>query len=289
MNKLIIKSLPRLIYRFFFIRWANYETNKFAKELEENFKPSGKTALFYPHLPSPKASVRNALVGLGYSIIADKNQVHDIAIAWHDATFKDFKNINPNALNAGCVDISKNYLDEVHQKVFGYSITLDPSKSQGKILEKSDINGAHFANIVETPVQPKEGFVYQKLLTNKVGAYYQDIRVVIVGKEMPVCYSVSRIEVKRFSAKKIKALLVSPDDFLSKDEQRQIFNLCEEMKVDFAAIDIIRHDEDQKIYAIDMNTTAFGPVHGLSLREKRIVNEKYKNSLQKLIIARTKA
>jgi len=280
MNLRAIAASPLLIYRLFFKKWANIQERKYLNFLKSSFQENGLKAGFYPELPSPKASLRNALVYTGFNIV--KTIDADIVIAWQDKTKKDYSQLE-KGINIRCTNIGKDFLDIEHHKVFGYGVEVNPKLFKGKILEKSNENGAHLAQIVEAPIEPKTGFVYQKLLDNRKGLFYIDIRPVIVGQEIPFCYLNYRLEGKRFSAKKIKAKLAETNSVLSADEQMNIIALCQKMGVDVAELDVIRHKSDGLIYVIDVNPTAFGPAHGLSFKNKILATKKYAESLIKLI------
>lgn len=277
-----VLACPLLAYRFAFKKWANIQEAKFQKWL--SFVDAGKKEItFLPELPNNRAALRNAFVYLGYSVTNSTNATSIAQVSWEDKTYKAAFTIEKKAINAHCIDISKSYLDKMHQIVFGYGLTVNPAQSVGKILEKSEINGTHNAIIVQAPCSVKENHVYQKLVNTRKGLFYEDIRPLVIGDKIPLCYLNYRLEGKRFSAKKIKAKLVKPNDVLSALEQQQIIVLCKKMGADIAELDVLRDREDKKIYVVDLNTTAYGPAHGLSFDNKKKAIELYANSLKSFL------
>ena len=276
-----ILATPLLIYRVFFKKWADFQEKKFQIQNDRS-KKNGLKVHFYPELPSKRASVRNALVYLGYEITKGWN-TKSVNFAWHDETIKVFDGSNGKVINFNCTNISKSFLDKVHSKVFGYGLSVDPNSAKGRILEKSELNGKHDAQIVNAPCNCKEGYVYQKLIDTRKGLFYEDIRPVVIGDEIPMVYLNYRLAGKRFSAKKIRACLAKTQDYLTQKEQSQILQLCTLMGVDLAELDVLRDNKDGKIYVVDVNPTAFGPAHGLSTKNKLRAIEIYGASLKKLL------
>jgi hypothetical protein len=275
-----ILAAPLLIYRVFFKKWANKQEKRFQLEISKK-RSTGKTAFFHPEQPNKRAALRNALIFMGYKI-GTGWKANAVNFAWHDETEKELNGAPIKAYNLKCTNISKSYLDKIHVEVFGYGLSLNPETLTGRILEKSELNGKHDAQIVKAPCKAKDGYVYQKIIDTRKGLFYEDIRPVVIGKQIPLVYLNYRLAGKRFSAKKIKAQLASTNDFLSKIEQDQILELCQKMGVDIAELDVLRHKSDGKIYVVDVNPTAYGPAHGLSFKQKIKAIEIYATSLKNL-------
>ena len=194
-------ALPLLFYRVLFKKWANRHEQKFLDFVDSRQKDKG-SVLFVPESPRRNAALRNALAYMGFDTTPAKGETPVIMVAWEDETYKQEVSTDVKAINGRCTDISKSFVDKIHRKVFGYGIEANPGSQGERILEKSDINGAHQARIVTTPVVTKEGFMYQKLIDTRKGLLYEDIRPVVVGDRIPFCYLNYRVEGKRFSAKK---------------------------------------------------------------------------------------
>jgi len=231
-------------------------------------------AFFYPDIPPKEAVVTAVLKSLGYDFHNDPEKEASISIAWENETYKKRiekgKDILKNAWNSNCIDIGKTYTDEIFEKVFGYSTRLYPKTHRGKILEKNELNGHHEARILKGPIKnPKEGYIYQMVINNNVRRYYfEDIRIAYIKGNIPFCYLTYRLKGKRFSTKKFNATLAKPSDVLSQIEIKKVDQFCREMKVDFAEIDTLRDRDDNKLYLIDVNPTAYGPATGLNYENK---------------------
>jgi hypothetical protein len=190
-----------------------------------------------------------------------------------------------SAWNLHCLDIGKTRTDEIFEQVFGYSTRVDPLTHKGKMLEKSEINAMHEATVVNGPIKErKDGYIYQLVLNNRVKGYlYEDVRVAFINGEIPFCYLNYRLKGKRFSTKKFEAKLVETDTVISETEKSLIYQYCSEMGVDYAEIDCIRNRDDDKLYIIDVNTTAFGFTNGLYYPEKLRGLAYYQKALIKVL------
>jgi hypothetical protein len=262
---------------------------KYVDELAARAKNESRSVLFYPEMPNYKSGLFLTLKSLGFNIHNNPDEKYDLKIAWEDKTFREIVAANQDffadAWNGKCLDISKSYVDEVHQKVFGYSTRLDPQTYVGEMLEKNELNGHHDANIVMGPIDsPKEGYIYQKLINNQVSKYlFEDIRPMYIRGEVPFCYLNYRLKGKRFSAKRYKAELAKPEDVLSKEEIDKIIEMCSLMHVDYAEIDTLRDRNSGKLYVIDINTTAFIYGSGQSLSDKYKVIDTYREMVGKFV------
>ncbi len=69
--------------------------------------------------------------------------------------------------NKGCYDVSKSRVHKIHEKALGYSVKIDPLSYGHPFLEKPERQCMHHLFKIHTePCEPKEGFVYERLLEN---------------------------------------------------------------------------------------------------------------------------
>ena len=54
----------------------------------------------------------------------------------------------------------------------------------------------------------------------------------------------------------------------SEDELAKISRFCHKMQLDFGGLDILRDNQDGRIYIVDVNKTDMGPPFALPLKEK---------------------
>ena len=230
---------------------------------------------FYPHVPHPYSVVYRVLHQLGITIKngIPKLQGQAICFWWKDDTFVEA----PDAqyfINARCLNISKEYVDIVHQKIFHYSLAVDPFKYTGRMVVKSNSNGEHDGFIVKGPVsQVNNGSVYQRVIDNRpkdqpITVF--DIRVVIFSGKPKLCYVKYRPIYSRFSNTNSVVHIVSIDDVLTKNELNQVENFCNEIGLDYGEIDIVRDAEDKKVYILDVNKTPLGPPNGLTPEDYKL-------------------
>ncbi len=266
------------------IKKHNQKFHQYITELEKK-NTSNKSILFFPELPNYNAALGIVFRSMVYKIHNNPKTHSNLAISWEDTTYKKVIDKLPeNTWNLKCTDISKTKVDEVFKSVFSYSTQLNPETHKGKILEKIELNGHHNAKIIEAPLKPKKGYIYQKIINNQEGKYlFEDIRPVVIKDNIPFCYLNYRLKGKRFSNKKYKALLVKTLDVLSEDEIEKIILFCKKLGVDYCEMDALRDRDNGKLYIIDVNTTAFGPANGLWFEDKVKALKMYQETIDRYI------
>ncbi|MBE0638732.1 MAG: hypothetical protein IH598_09435 [Bacteroidales bacterium] len=254
------KMLEDTMYRIYWL--INYFKN--GKQI--------KTALFYPQFPSKSTVLHKAFRYLNFNITNNPEKIHSVAIFWYDWTFSepDGKVLElaktKKVVNLHCNDISKSYVDEVFNKIFGYSSLVDCTNYTGLMVKKNEINAVHDGEIVQGPVAREQGFVYQKLINNVVGGkFVADMRVPVIGGKIPLVFvKYKTLETrfglfKRFHHRLKNAEVHPPDKLFSADEIEKIILFCNEFGLDYGEVDVLRDLDDGRIYLIDVNNTPTGP------------------------------
>jgi hypothetical protein len=224
-----------------------------------------RRVLIHPHYPSRKATIYRIARYLGYQVTNRPDAGAVLGVFYEYATFKkEFATLQSRAdkglrvLNISSRDISKLYVDKLHQEIFGYRTQIDPTQYHGKVVKKSDINALHDGQILDCPIpkeQVEEGFIYQILIDNvNEDGLFQDIRVAIVGDEMPIAYLKFRDPDKQFG-RKSRARLVQVQNVMTPEEIDLVRAYMKRASLDFAEIDILRDNKDGRIYIIDVNDT----------------------------------
>lgn len=224
----------------------------------------------YPEFPSKRTTLAKIAKHLGYRL-TNKPISADVTIFFHDATLKavpdDRLKSRDATVNLSLLDISKQRVEEVHRKVFGYGTFVDPLTHEANAVEKSDANAAHDGRYIRLPIKkPKPGCVYQRILDNRTDdGMAVDIRVPVMRDELPLAYQKFKQWDVRFTNEVDRSELY-PDcaALFSEQELVHIRRFCGEMKAEFCELDIIRDNTDGKIYIIDVNPTPYGPPAGLS-------------------------
>lgn len=222
-----------------------------------------ENVIVHPHYPSRKATIYRICRELGLQVTNRLNAQAILGVFYEYTTFKkEFGGLQGRvekglrALNIQSRDISKNYVDAIHQEVFGYSTRIDPTTYQGKCVRKSDTNALHDGVILDCPLEKSEdGFIYQILIDNKnESGLFEDMRIAIVGDELPIAYLKYRNDEQQFGHKS-KAELTTVSEVMSSDEIEKVKQFTKASKIDFAEIDILRDKKDGRIYIIDVNDT----------------------------------
>lgn len=235
--------------------------------LRESVRRSFRRVVFYPRLPAERAAIYKIVTLLGMQISDDVSRHADVYLRWEDTTFAHvdatLQRLGKHArvLNIGCTDISKCHVEEVFARTFGYGSVIDPTRHQGSAVEKTIWNAGHSGRIVQCPLtEPAPDAIYQVPINNLVdGDTILDLRVPIVGGVIPFVYLKRRPVAVRFSNANSAVDLAEPDAVFSDSELEDISRFAENMALDYGEIDVLRDQDDGRLYVVDVNNTPFGP------------------------------
>lgn len=244
--------------RYHYLKRKNYKVNK------RHFN-----VLFYPDYPKTGSTVARTLRAMNINITNNPKEGYDIVFFWLDKTEIESPErilaplgLKSKAFNQNCTDISKSTVDNIFEDIFGYSIKVNPTTFEGKCLEKCDENALGQMGEITCPISnPKEGYVYQKIIDNTVNEdYIADMRVIIFGDDIPFIIDKWIPRAKRYKQNGKTTLdykyhRKNTDDLLSKEEQANIIKMAKIMGLDCGEMDILRDKTDGKIYIIDVNKT----------------------------------
>jgi len=172
-------------------------------------------------------------------------------------------------INFFLVDTGKNFVGRTVQEHFGYTFTVNPKTFNGYCIAKHNGNGTKSCFFLKCPIDADEIFMdhsYQKIInfsskTNKDILY--ELRIPIFGNIIPFVFFKTRNRGLRFTSKN-KSMEICPVlEHLSVYECNQIISYCRKIGFECGEIDILRSDEDGKIYIIDINNTAWWPPNKL--------------------------
>lgn len=244
-------------------------------------KPVGKIC-FYPQQPAPWYTIWSVTQFFGLDFTQDPVEA-DFIFLFDDKTFTNAAQTLPDGvtgqiINARCANISKQNVATIFEQVFSYSLEVDPETHQGPAVRKSNTNAAHDGMVVQCPLdisQTEPGFVFQKLINNSEdGALVQDLRVVYVYGQIPVVYIKHRDMARRFANENSFVELHSAAELFSEMEIQKICRLADAIGLDFGGIDVLRDQEDGRIYIVDVNKTCMGPPIALPHRDKIVAVER---------------
>lgn len=252
--------------------WFERATKDVKSWWSDLFTPGHVQLLTYPDYPSRRTTIHKIARALParLSNIPSTRTTH--ALYFHDATFKQFAEIpglpeHVPTINGSCMDISKTRVDAVHQDVFGYNTFVDPLTHVGLAVEKSDENARHDGRIVSLPLtQPVDGAIYQVVIDNRAGEAFRDYRVVVMDGTVVLVYAKYKSEALRFTNEVHRSELLNLEVF-SSEERRLIGAFTAAMHADFCELDVLRDNASGRIFAIDVNTTPYGPPAHLSPSE----------------------
>ncbi len=253
--------------------WAVLKFNLYiaiSRAFKERSAPP-KTIAFHPQKSGPWYNSWLAARLLGLKTCADMAKA-DYVFAFDDSTHSEIDPAWPQAtINGKAADISKQHVGRVFKQVFGYDLTVDPLTYAGEMAQKSNFNGLHDGRVVRGPLAPsaiKQGYVYQKLIdTRAAGPQTEDLRAICIMGEIAVVFHKFKALEKRFGTDYAQVNVTEVQSCFSSQEQADILTFCEEMNIDFGALDILRDIHDGRIYIVDVNKTGM-PVLSLRLKDQ---------------------
>jgi hypothetical protein len=227
------------------------------------------SALFTPERPLMGYAVWRMCRELGLRIASEPADDCRVALNWEDATVNAAL---PPALptgirflNARCIDIRKSTVEAASIAAFGYGLGLDPRTHVGPFVRKSEENALHDGAVLHGPLAPESGHVDQRLLDNVVEGLAEDLRISIVGRQIPVVIRRRFFLSARFD-KVSNADLVASEGVFDDDEVEQLLAFSRHIGLDYGDLDVIRDRGDGRIYVVDANKTPGGPPIQLGFR-----------------------
>lgn len=231
---------------------------------------SRKVILCYPDMPERYHMLYIICQVLGYRITTDRCVTHDVVIYFADtttraadATLSELRE-RGTVINGYCTDISKERVEDVFSRVFGYGMRVDPQTHVGPCVRKSNTNALHDGKIIQCPTTPEPGFIYQKVINNTIGENVYDIRVIISKHSIPVVAYRFRNVHDHFDNTR-GMTMGSATDYLSPDEMRKVFEFCDMIGLQYGELDILRDGDDGRMYIVDANNTPGTPEPGKQL------------------------
>jgi hypothetical protein len=251
LKELTVGELSKFLVYFCGVLWQGAFTR---------LKPGKKYSIWFaPSRPRPWYIVWSA-VTLSGSRIVKSEAAADAVFFFNDATFGEPpQNMRGNAINSACTDISKTTVARKFGQVFGYPLALDPRLHIGSAVEKSESNGRHDGCLVTCPINPKPGKSYQFFIDSSDGTTALDYRTTIINKRALFVLVKTKPAPHRFSIHNNTVKFAALDAVFSRAEVKSIEAFAQAMRLDWAALDILRDRNTGRIYIVDVNTTDTGP------------------------------
>jgi hypothetical protein len=167
------------------------------------------------------------------------------------------------ALNGGSRGTDKRTVERVFEATFGYALAVDPTAHRGPCVAKSNVGSAHDGRVIECPIPEADpALAYELLVDNRADADADavlDLRVPVVGGEVPFVYLKRRPLGDRFSNTNNAVAIAEPGDVLLNGELERLRAFCRAMGLDLAELDVLRDRSSGRIYVVDANIPAWGP------------------------------
>lgn len=248
-----------------------------ARRIKQLFAPQKQTGTiaFHPQTPGPWYNIWQTTRLSGLKTISDVSEA-DVVFIFEDKTISEYdKNFerheNAVQINHQIDDISKDYVSDIFEDVFGYALRINPTAYTGRAIRKSNMNGTHDGVVIDCPIEPSgvmEGQSYQRLVDSTFnGETSEDLRVAFVFGQIALVYHKHKPLDDRFGTYYLSVDVKSALEVFSEEEVRLITLFCEKMGLDFGAIDVMRDKHDKRIYIVDVNKTCM-PVLSLTLKSQ---------------------
>jgi len=235
---------------------------------------------FAPDRPRPWYVVWSALTLAGARIVKNETEA-DASFYFEDVTVGAPP--RPSMLNAGCPDISKTSVARAFERVAGYPLLIDPLTYTGTAVEKDELNGAHDGRMAPCPSEPRPGKCYQLFIDSAVADTAYDYRTTIIGRR-PRCVLVkSKPASDRFSIHNTRVVFAELEDVFSAAEIALLTAYAEVMRLDWAALDVLRDATSGRIYVVDVNKTDTGPAVDLSWADREKLKAVLAHGFRELI------
>ena len=180
-------------------------------------------------------------------------------------------------INLFLVDTAKDFIATSFDKHFGYGYHVDPTTFDGYCISKHNGNGTKSCFFLKCPINATDIFKdhsYQQIIDytdKKDPNILYELRVPIVGGIIPCVLFKTRNRGLRFTSKNRSIQIVSPLKYLTEQECNKIITYCRYIGLELGEIDILRSQEDGKIYIIDVNNTSWWPPNKLGDVDRNIV------------------
>lgn len=179
-----------------------------------------------------------------------------------------------DCINYNFKDNSKSFIDQAHKKVFGRTVCVAEFDEKIKYVVKSEANAAHDGITAlgsELKSIDLKGKTVQRIINNRSSDdMVCDIRVPVIGKTIPLVYLKYRSLSDRFSNTNATSVISMTGTVLSEKEQKQIFDFCSKINLEYGELDVLRDQDTGEIWIVDANNTPAGPPNGLPVAERNL-------------------
>lgn len=239
------------------------------------FSANAPTLAFYPQPAGPWYNIWLTLQNTSIKITKNPFKA-DFIFVFDDSTQSnviqnltcDFKG---RLINHRVTDISKSNVSQIFKDIFGYDLEIDPVTHEGTAVEKSDENGTHDGRLIDCPIAQhdiKSGYAYQKFIDSSFsGKTAEDLRVAAVYGKVATVFHKHKDFNKRFGTAYLSTTVKNAEEVFDDTELKLIAQFCDEIGLDFGAIDVMRDKHDGRIYIVDVNKTCM-PVLSLPCSEQ---------------------
>lgn len=224
---------------------------------------------FHPQPAGIWYTLRLALIGTSVRVVKRAEDA-DIVMRFDDRT--DVTDapwtFTKPTLNRDITDISKARVAAVFENTFGYDLAVDPTRYEGRMAAKSNVNGVHDGRAVTGPIDtPDPALTYQKLIdTETRPGVMEELRCTCVGGRVAAIVRKEKAKADRFSANYLTTHPVDPARVLSPKERALLADFLAAIDLDFGSIDVLRDRHDGRIYVVDVNKTCM-PVLAMNWRD----------------------
>jgi hypothetical protein len=128
-------------------------------------------------------------------------------------------------------------------------------------IQSNRHTAAHDGRVLHCPIaEADQRLAYERLIDNRANENtVLDLRVPVVGREIPFVYLKYRPVADRFSNTNHRVVLAAAEEIFSEEERARLRAFSLAMGLDLGELDVLRDTEDGRIYVVDVNASAWGP------------------------------
>ena len=269
------------------LRFFGYLSLVLWQGLKARLKPGRKFRVWFtPARPRPWYVVWSATTLAGVRL-AQNEQEADAVFYFEDVTVgRPPRLACGEPINGGCGDISKSRVAAAFERAADYELALDPRTHSGIAVEKGEGNGLHDGRLVTCPTRPLRDKTYQRFIDSSDGETAFDYRTTIINRRPLFVLVKTKSAIDRFSIHNATVTFQRLEAVFSVSEVALITRFAEEMKLDWAAIDVLRDRVSNRIYIVDVNKTDTGPAVDLSRDDREKLKAAITSGFLELIAQR---
>ncbi|GEM_PF-5731170 len=229
------------------------------------------TILFYPDPLNQDCKLFQHLRNINVEFHNDPTKPYDICFYWSYHKTVAPKIEIPNAINAGCYDITKTRINTIFD-----NLIIDPFTYVGKAVKKGDGQCSKDEILVNCPLKTKDNnSIYLRHIDTFEDGMFTDYRIFYFGAISFIC--IKRRFGGEFSRKEYNWVEMQLN-CIPKKKRNEIEYKCKKFGFDCGEIDVLRDVNTDEFFVIDLNNVS-GIAYNWNYPEQERIRKRFENNL----------